>query len=171
MSNFATGGQSESLEQTSQPQLCTASCGFFANVGCGGLCSKCHRDQAAQEAKKQQQQRPVEIPSFVAPPLALELKQAVPTHCMPSIPSTGEPATSSCPEVASAEAVKCGPSRCNQCRKKVGLTGFKCKCGETFCGQHRHAESHCCSFDYKTVQRQKLADSNPVVQAQKVQKI
>ena len=61
--------------------------------------------------------------------------------------------------------------RCLACKKKVGLTGFKCKCGHMFCGQHRYAESHNCTHDYKSEGRQKLADSNPVVQAAKVQKI
>lgn len=62
----------------------------------------------------------------------------------------------------------CRPRRC---RKKVGLTGFKCRCGQLFCGTHRYAEAHDCSFDYKTMQREKLAAANPVVQAAKVERI
>ena len=27
-------------------------------------------------------------------------------------------------------------NRCNTCNKKVGLTGFECKCGEVYCGSH-----------------------------------
>lgn len=61
--------------------------------------------------------------------------------------------------------------RCQQCRKKVGLTGFKCKCGMLFCGQHRYAEAHNCTFDYKSVERERLAANNPLVQASKVQRI
>lgn len=61
--------------------------------------------------------------------------------------------------------------RCQQCRKKVGLTGFKCKCGMLFCGQHRYAEAHNCSFDYKSAEREKLAANNPLVQASKVERI
>ena len=39
-----------------------------------------------------------------------------------------------------------------------------------FCGSHRYAEAHNCSFDYKSVQRAKLAEANPLVQASKVQR-
>lgn len=88
-------------------------------------------------------------------------------------------ASSSGPSAAQAEASQmpgaappaCNPSRCTECRKKVGLTGFKCKCGFVFCGQHRYAEAHNCAFDYKSTERAKLAENNPVVQAAKIQKI
>jgi len=53
----------------------------------------------------------------------------------------------------------------------VGLTGFTCKCGSLFCGTHRHAEAHDCTFDFKTVAREKLAADNPLVQADKLQRI
>ena len=72
---------------------------------------------------------------------------------------------------APGEASPSKPGRCNECRKKVGLTGFKCKCGQTFCGTHRYAEAHACTYDYKTAERAKLADANPLVQAAKIQKI
>ncbi|KAM0903292.1 hypothetical protein ACQ4PT_018729 [Festuca glaucescens] len=40
-------------------------------------------------------------------------------------------------------------NRCNVCRKRVGLTGFRCRCEKLFCPRHRHSETHNCSFDYK----------------------
>ena len=62
--------------------------------------------------------------------------------------------------------------RCNvsSCKKKLGLTGFKCRCGHSYCGQHRYAESHECEFDYKALAKAKIADSNPLCQASKIQK-
>ena len=62
--------------------------------------------------------------------------------------------------------------RCHvaNCRKKLGLTGFKCRCGQVLCGQHRDAESHACEFDYKGHAKAKIADCNPLVQASKLQK-
>jgi acetone carboxylase gamma subunit len=62
------------------------------------------------------------------------------------------------------------PPRCQQCRKKVGLLGFSCRCGHLFCGQHRNAEAHACTYDYKAVERERLAAANPVVQASKVER-
>ena len=45
---------------------------------------------------------------------------------------------------------KLAPSRCVSCKKKVGLLGFHCRCGGTFCEKHRYSDKHDCSFDYKT---------------------
>nr|1WFH_A Chain A, zinc finger (AN1-like) family protein [Arabidopsis thaliana] len=42
------------------------------------------------------------------------------------------------------------PNRCTVCRKRVGLTGFMCRCGTTFCGSHRYPEVHGCTFDFKS---------------------
>ncbi|KAL0696753.1 hypothetical protein Bca4012_063933 [Brassica carinata] len=54
-------------------------------------------------------------------------------------------------EVVALEEVaakpKEGPSRCTTCNKRVGLTRFKCHCGDLFCGTHRYADVHNCSFD------------------------
>ncbi|KAL6865000.1 hypothetical protein ACP4OV_016151 [Aristida adscensionis] len=62
-------------------------------------------------------------------------------------------------------------NRCNVCRKRVGLTGFRCRCGELFCPRHRHSETHNCSFDYKTAGREEIARANPVIRAAKIIKI
>ncbi|THU45043.1 hypothetical protein C4D60_Mb02t13720 [Musa balbisiana] len=62
-------------------------------------------------------------------------------------------------------------NRCFRCRKKVGLTGFKCRCENTLCSAHRHPEAHECSFDYKIAGRKAIAKENPVVKAEKINKI
>jgi curli biogenesis system outer membrane secretion channel CsgG len=87
----------------------------------------------------------------------------------PSGPAAAAAAATTAEAAAPAEPKV--STRCNKCRKKVGLTGFKCKCGLLFCGQHRYAEAHDCGFDYKTTQREKLAAANPLVQAAKVERI
>jgi predicted nucleic acid binding AN1-type Zn finger protein len=61
-------------------------------------------------------------------------------------------------------------NRCFACNKRVGLTGFKCRCGYVFCGSHRYAEAHSCKFDYKALGREHLAKSNPLVMADKINK-
>jgi len=45
---------------------------------------------------------------------------------------------------------KLAPSRCISCKKKVGLLGFHCRCGGTFCEKHRYSDKHECSFDYRS---------------------
>lgn len=62
-------------------------------------------------------------------------------------------------------------SRCLACRKRVGLVGFKCRCGNVFCSQHRYSDQHDCSFDYKAAARDAIAKANPLVKADKVEKI
>ncbi|OAY71767.1 Zinc finger AN1 domain-containing stress-associated protein 15 [Ananas comosus] len=62
-------------------------------------------------------------------------------------------------------------NRCSACRKKVGLTSFRCRCGGLFCGRHRHSEAHRCSFDYKAAGREEIARANPLIRAAKIIKI
>jgi len=66
---------------------------------------------------------------------------------------------------------KTGPSRCATCRKRVGLTGFSCKCGNLFCAMHRYSDKHDCPFDYQSVGREAIAKANPAIKADKLDKI
>ncbi|CAH0395086.1 unnamed protein product [Bemisia tabaci] len=62
-------------------------------------------------------------------------------------------------------------NRCGICRKKVGLTGFECRCGGLYCGVHRYSDKHDCSFDYREMGAQEIRRNNPVVVGEKIQKI
>ncbi|XP_070393818.1 AN1-type zinc finger protein 6 isoform X1 [Dermacentor albipictus] len=62
-------------------------------------------------------------------------------------------------------------NRCRICRKKVGLTGFQCRCGGLFCSLHRYSNEHDCTFDYKEMGAQEIRKNNPVVVGDKIQKI
>ncbi|XP_014300284.1 AN1-type zinc finger protein 6 [Microplitis mediator] len=62
-------------------------------------------------------------------------------------------------------------NRCVVCRKKVGLTGFECRCGGLFCSVHRYSDKHDCKFDYREMGAQEIRRNNPVVVGEKVQKI
>ncbi|XP_004499868.1 zinc finger A20 and AN1 domain-containing stress-associated protein 5-like [Cicer arietinum] len=62
-------------------------------------------------------------------------------------------------------------SRCSGCRRKVGLTGFRCRCGDLFCSEHRYSDRHDCSFDYKAAGREAIARENPVIRAAKIVKV
>jgi hypothetical protein len=35
------------------------------------------------------------------------------------------------------------------CKKKLSLTDFPCKCGLVHCSEHRPSEVHNCSYDYR----------------------
>lgn len=62
-------------------------------------------------------------------------------------------------------------NRCRMCRKKVGLTGFQCRCGGLFCSLHRYSNEHDCTFDYKELGAQEIRKNNPLVVGDKIQKI
>lgn len=70
------------------------------------------------------------------------------------------------------KAKKKASKRCFVCAKKTGLAcSYTCRCGNNFCASHRYAESHECTFDYKTEGRKLLEQNNPVVNAPKLPKI
>ncbi|ELU09379.1 hypothetical protein CAPTEDRAFT_171714 [Capitella teleta] len=62
-------------------------------------------------------------------------------------------------------------NRCHTCKKKVGLTGFECRCGGLYCGLHRYSDKHDCTFDYKELGQRQIRKANPVVVGLKIQKI
>lgn len=64
-------------------------------------------------------------------------------------------------------------TRCcvDSCKRKVGLTGFDCRCGGLFCWEHRYSDKHECKFDYKELGQEQIRKSNPVVVGEKIQKI
>ena len=47
-------------------------------------------------------------------------------------------------------------TRCDQCRKKLGLLGLKCKCGKDLCITHLPSEEHTCSYDYRENHKEAL---------------
>ncbi|KAK4419531.1 Zinc finger A20 and AN1 domain-containing stress-associated protein 5 [Sesamum alatum] len=66
------------------------------------------------------------------------------------------------------EVTRCSGSGC---RKRVGLMGFRCRCGDVFCSEHRYSDRHDCSYDYKAAGREAIARENPVVRAAKLLKV
>lgn len=62
--------------------------------------------------------------------------------------------------------------RCAECNKKLGLVMImKCHCERIFCAQHRYAEAHRCSYNFKTEGQKTIARENPLVVAPKLPKI
>jgi hypothetical protein len=58
-------------------------------------------------------------------------------------------------------------TKCQQCKKKLGLQEYKCKCEKIFCISHLHAEEHNCTFNYREeayVQLKKNMEVGPLVQ-------
>ncbi|KAK6305254.1 hypothetical protein J4Q44_G00240340 [Coregonus suidteri] len=87
------------------------------------------------------------------------------------IASASPPSAAGSNESKSPEPPKPKKNRCFMCRKKVGLTGFDCRCGNLFCGLHRYSDKHNCPYDYKAEAAAKIRKENPVVVADKIQRI
>lgn len=62
--------------------------------------------------------------------------------------------------------------RCGECNKRLNITNmYHCRCGGIFCGQHRYSEVHRCNYDYKTEGRKLIEQQNPVIVADKLNKL
>ncbi|XP_005048385.1 PREDICTED: AN1-type zinc finger protein 4 isoform X1 [Ficedula albicollis] len=70
------------------------------------------------------------------------------------------------------QAKKKVSKHCFLCGKKTGLaTSYECRCGNNFCATHRYAETHTCTYDYKSAGRRYLQETNPIISAPKLPKI
>ena len=47
-------------------------------------------------------------------------------------------------------------TRCDTCKKKLGVMEYTCKCGKVFCITHLQAEEHACAYDYRTEKQAQL---------------
>ncbi|XP_078386739.1 AN1-type zinc finger protein 4 isoform X1 [Cetorhinus maximus] len=92
-------------------------------------------------------------------PTTIGRRIGTPTHHFPPVKAVTQPK-------------KKNAKHCFLCGKKTGLaTSYECRCGNNFCATHRYAETHECTYDYKTAGRRYLQETNPVVSAPKLPKI
>lgn len=149
-----------SYSSPSEPKPCANNCGFFGTAGNSNLCSKCYRESITQGERA------------ASAKAAVEKSLLIPVTAASADPPAraADPSPSISADSASGRDAPPSSNRCGCCKKKVGLTGFVCKCGATFCGTHRYPEKHECSFDFKVVGRDAISKHNPVVKADKIQR-
>ncbi|XP_078443725.1 A20/AN1-like zinc finger family protein [Wolffia australiana] len=134
--------------------LCANNCGRQANPATKNLCRSCFLNSPFCSAHEQPR-----------------------SACFRKIqrPAAPKEPDSACGGAAAAPPASAAASsavnRCSGCRRKVGLTGFRCRCGDLFCAEHRYSDRHDCSFDYKAAGREAIEKGNPVVKAAKILKI
>jgi len=179
-------------ESNSMQALCRGGCGFYGNPSTDGLCSLCYK-----EALKKKQTPPQTAPSPPSVTAQAMMETAIPTIPVLQLPpvSAATPILTTDSKKDMDNGLACSSNdsslmddgkkddddddkdkskkknRCAMCRKKVGLTGFECRCGGLFCGIHRYSDKHNCSFDYRELGAQEIRRNNPVVVGEKIQKI
>lgn len=132
-----------------QPAPCKVCYQFYGHPSTDDLCSKCYREKTIQAIKADTAKYYVE-----------KKEQS----------SSKEDATTEDKSLETQHSNKKIQEihRCTTCSKKVGLLGFKCQCGSTYCRNHRMPEHHECTFDFGKVGKERLRKENVVVIAEKV---
>lgn len=141
-------GKEMEFQSPDLPIPCTSNCGFFGNSATSNLCSKCYREMLLSKSK------------------GLIVK----TEDKARSSGGGGDGAVKAEEVVETLGARLA-NRCSFCNKRVGLTGFKCRCEYVFCSLHRYSDKHNCLFDYKGAGHDAIAKANPIVKADKVDKI
>lgn len=181
-------------QQAQTAPACRAGCGFFGASATEGYCSQCFKNTLKRQQEPVRLTSPVVSPSsMAATSSALKSDPSSVEICMKAAVSASDATVKlDCEEIlnaiddSAAIAESTAPTtivvtdapvpvkkanRCHMCKKRVGLTGFSCRCGGLYCGDHRYDQAHNCQFDYKTMERETIRKNNPVVVSDKVQRI
>lgn len=162
---------SDSVSNPSPQVLCTKGCGYFGSPSTMNMCSKCFREHQKPQRQMSSRSSTPTPPSSGASSIRSARAPVAPAGAPRSDSKTAADLLAEKAGGQPKRKIQKNKGRCFSCRKKVGLTGFKCKCGYIYCGEHRYSDKHNCDFDYLSNAREQLAKANPVIVAAKLEKI
>ncbi|PSS10004.1 Zinc finger A20 and AN1 domain-containing stress-associated protein [Actinidia chinensis var. chinensis] len=149
--------------------LCVNNCGVIGNPATKNMCQKCFTATTSSSNSAAVVSQPHKFSTGGAE------KSPRSRSTPPRSPEPVETCRNTTAEAAAAGSeaavVTREVNRCSGCRRKVGLTGFRCRCGDLFCAEHRYSDRHDCSYDYKAAGREAIARENPVVKAAKIVRV
>ncbi|KAI6675837.1 hypothetical protein NL676_036633 [Syzygium grande] len=157
--------------------LCINNCGLAGNPATNNMCQKCFNATSSSSAPTTSSSSAAaavltggtSVLKFSAEKIHRSGSSGSPDRSGLAT-GTSRRETSASPPLAESNARR-EVNRCSGCRRKVGLTGFRCRCGELFCAVHRYSDRHDCSYDYKAAGREAIARENPVVKAAKIVRV
>jgi len=141
--------------------LCINNCGVIGNASTNNMCQNCFTASTATTSST----TTVRIGNKISSKSVRSPKRSLPEESSSIVTDRNSS------DQATFSEAKRFVSRCSGCRKKVGLTGFRCRCGDLFCSEHRYSDRHDCSYDYKAAGREAIAKENPVIRAAKIVKV
>ena len=131
-------------------KLCAGDCGFYGDPE---YCSLCMKNSSNSISETEEEK----IPDLKEYPGILENEEQLRKDI------------EHCEKLQNTSNSMIG--KCWECKKKVGIYGFKCKCELLFCMKHRLPFSHKCTFDFKTIEMEQLKKNNQQLESNKIQKI
>ncbi|XP_047261919.1 zinc finger A20 and AN1 domain-containing stress-associated protein 8-like [Capsicum annuum] len=113
------------------PVFCINDCDFFDSAATMNMCSKCQKDMILlkQEHAKLAAASSKDVIRRSSGNDESELALAGAAVAFADL-------ASQISQVKSKEGLK----KCTACRKRVGLMGFSCKCGDLFCAVHHYSD-------------------------------